>query len=110
MKQNIVFFDGDCVQCNSFVKFTFRNLKNRNVYFASQNSKLFDEIIRNRNLCENTIYFLKSGVFYSKSKAIFYIFGTLKFPFSLFSLLRFFPMGFMDLFYDYYANYSMLHR
>jgi predicted DCC family thiol-disulfide oxidoreductase YuxK len=105
-KRTIVFFDGVCNLCSSFVKMILRFEKNETIYFCSLQSPFAMQNLKNRidvnNL--NTVYFWKNEKLYSKSSAIIEIFKTINswgFVLMIFLIL---PKVIRDKLYDFIAR------
>ena len=99
-----VFYDGECGFCNFWVHWILKRDKKNNFLFASLQSEFGQNFLSDRNLeLKNldTIYLWKPQEFYlQKSHAVFKIAGIIGGVFSLVSLLRYFPTGITDFFYE----------
>jgi predicted DCC family thiol-disulfide oxidoreductase YuxK len=101
----IIFYDSECIQCNSFIRYAHKNSKKKDLYFSSLDSNQLN-LIKDHALYEkgkNTLYYLRNGVLYKRSRAIFQIHRELKFPYKIISLLRYLPEVMTDFFYIRFA-------
>lgn len=109
INKKIIFFDGVCNLCNGFIDFVIKRDKNKNIYYASLQSEIGVQILKEYNvkLTDNfsTIYFLDNGKLHHRSTAILYVLSNLNLfyrVFSRFSLI--FPTKFRNFVYDYIAK------
>tara|TARA_B100001029_G_scaffold151880_2_gene134622 strand:- start:3063 stop:3455 length:393 start_codon:yes stop_codon:yes gene_type:complete len=74
MMQRIVFFDGICPFCNSWVRYLLKIDKNKQFLFAQLQGKTAYELLPSKFLNVDTIVLLENkNDFYTKSTAIFRI-------------------------------------
>lgn len=109
MSKRIIFFDGVCNFCDSFINFLIKNEKDEaNLFYStlqSENGIKFLNNEKNSNEKLETIFFVnEKGEVFIKGKAFFEIFRYLNFPFSSISILKFLPSIFLNLFYDLFAK------
>ena len=78
-QRKIIFFDGECNLCNSFISYVINRDSNKSLYFCTLQSNLaktllneYDSIILETNF--STIYYYSNNKLYSKSSAILHIF------------------------------------
>lgn len=105
--KHIVFFDGKCMLCNSFIAFMIKK-KIQFLFFCDINSNLASQTLASHsftNLPTNTIYFLSDKKLYSKSTAVLKILGLIG-PVSKFSahLLLLIPGFIRDAIYSWVAK------
>lgn len=77
--KHIIFFDGNCMLCNSFIYFMVKK-KISSLFFCDINSSMASQILAAysfTNLPQNTIYFFTDNKLYSKSTAVLKILGLL---------------------------------
>ena len=92
--KNIIFFDGLCNLCNSFIDFVIKRNHKRNIYYSSLQSDFAKDFIRKKNIkLENidTIYFFFKGNIYTKHKAFSLILLNLPLHYKIFSFLFYVP-------------------
>lgn len=104
----IVFFDGFCVLCNSFVDFLIRIDKKHLLKFASLQGRAYAELRKqNINLPADTtsiVVWTEGGV-YTKSQGVFKILGLLGGFWSALTVFKFIPKVISDAVYDFVARY-----
>lgn len=106
MKDNILLFDGICNLCSGFVQFVLKNEKGGNIKFASLQSAIGEQILKQYQVSQKgleSIVFVHDGKAYEKSEAIMKISRYLKKPWSFFPFFRIFPVVFRDFIYDLVA-------
>lgn len=113
---NIVFFDGVCNLCSSFVQFILKNEKNSSIKFASLQSDFTKDFFQKYNECNGTIifpvidneyqsvFYYSNGKLLDRSKAVFSIAKNLKTPYSFVRIFRFIPSRISDFFYKIIAK------
>ena len=88
MTNRVIFFDGYCVLCNSFVDFLISRDKKDNFRFASLQSdkaaKILSEFDTNIIADPDTVIYLRNGDMKFKSDAAIHIISDLGGVFSLF--------------------------
>lgn len=107
-KPNIILFDGVCNLCSGFVQFVLKNEKQKNILFASLQSKEAQIILRENGLKSdemNTIVFIENGKIYTKSKAVLKIMDHMKYPWKSMVVLKIFPSKLSDYIYDLIAKH-----
>ncbi len=97
MNNQIVFFDGVCAMCNSFVLFLLDKDKKGELQFVSLQSSTAKNIllkhrvkIDSKNL--STIYYVRNGKILNRSNAILSIFYDLGFPYKAIYLFKIIPL------------------
>lgn len=105
--KHIVFFDGNCMLCNSFIALMVKK-KIRSLFFCNINSSIANQILATysfADLPQNTIYFLSGNTLYLRSTAVLKILGLLG-PVSRFSaqLLLIVPAFIRDAVYSLVAK------
>lgn len=77
--KRVVFFDGNCMLCNSFIAFLVKK-KNPYLFFCDINADIANKLLSSfvlQNGPKNTIYFLKDNHLYYKSTAVLKIISQL---------------------------------
>ena len=116
MTNRVIFFDGYCVLCNSFVDFLISRDKKDNFRFASLQSdkaaKILSEFDTNIIADPDTVIYLRNGDLKFKSDAAIHIISDLGGVFSLFKLLIFLPKSLRDSAYNLVAKkrYSLFGK
>ncbi len=105
--RSIIFFDGNCMLCNSFIAYLVKK-KNPNLFFCDINSTTADKLLarsHTQNAPKNTIYFFQDGQLYHKSTAVFKIISHLT-PFYKFiaTIGVLFPLFIRDGVYSWVAK------
>lgn len=103
-KTNIVFFDGNCGLCNSFVDFLMKEDRNDILKYSAlqgETAKSYINTIDSSNL--KTVIFFSEGKIFTKSDAIIEIFKSMGGIWRLFVVLKIFPKKFRDFFYEIIA-------
>lgn len=99
----IILFDGVCNLCNASVDFVLRYDKNNVFKFASQQSEVGQNLMKQKRLLQSqlgTIIFIDEDQVYTKSSAVFMIASYLKgFP-KVLKLFSVFPKSITDFMYD----------
>lgn len=102
INQTIVFFDDDCIMCNSFAQKILKYKSSEEIYFTSlDNLVISDQKIQ---IPKNTIILYKSGQLFFKSTAVLKILKLTKFPIKGLSFFLIFPRLIRDGFYDFIAK------
>lgn len=104
--RKIIFFDGDCYLCNSFVQFVIHKCPSGNFYFSPLQGeigkKILPKYVPNFMQIEQnmeTIYFWDGKNIYDKSSAIIKILSFFSFPWRLLSVCWIIPKPIRDFFY-----------
>ncbi len=104
--KNIVLFDGECAFCNQFIVFLLKH--NKEMYFASLNSKFGRKLLTKNDLYNvklQSIIYLKNSQIHIKSNAVLLILKDLGGIWHLMSYLRFLPIYFRDIIYEFIAKH-----
>lgn len=106
MKENkhIIYFDGVCGLCNSFVTLLLKI--DSNLKFATLQGKSGQELLNkiNFNNAEfDTVIFQKNDQIYTKSTAVFEIFKTIGGIWKIFLIFSLLPISLTDSIYRYIA-------
>ncbi len=103
----IVFFDGQCPMCHSWVKRIIRWDKQHLFKFSplegNEAHKLLSPLLPDY-MQENTIVYYDEGIIYMRSDAAIKIFSQLPFPCNLIVLVKIFPKFLRDFGYRWVAN------
>lgn len=105
--KQIIFFDGVCNLCNSFIDFIIKKDKQKKIFYTSLQSDFTKLFFKKQNISiENldTIYFYSDNRIHKKHKAFFSILYNLSFFYKIFSILYFLPNFFGYRLYDYIAK------
>ncbi len=105
--ENIVFFDGYCVLCNSFVDFLIKIDNNNHLKFSSLQGKVAQKLLNENQLYHpNTVVFYKStDNTYEKSSAVIEIVNSVGGIWKLFNLFKIFPEVLLNYIYDLVAKH-----
>ena len=99
----IILFDGECNLCNVCCRFIMHHDKQYQFKFASMQSNkgiaILKHLLQPTTQFETLIYIEDNRV-YEKSDAFIKIVKYLRFPASLFSIIRYIPKTFRDFVYD----------
>jgi len=106
-QDKIVFFDGECVLCNSSVDFLLKKDRKKRLKFASLQSELASDmlqIIQNDPAGTETIIFYDEGRLLIKSTAVLHIAAHLGPPWRAFAVFLIIPRNWRDYLYDLIAR------
>lgn len=104
MFDKVIFFDGVCNLCNSFVQFIIRNDNKKAFYFAALQSKYAEDTLKAFTLNAQelqSVVFIKNNVVYTKSNAALEIGKQLGGFWFLIAVFYIFPLKFRNLVYDF---------
>jgi predicted DCC family thiol-disulfide oxidoreductase YuxK len=105
LNTSVILFDGICNLCSESVRFVLRHEKSPIYRFASLQSEVGQELLKEFVLPEyqhlNTIILIEEGVAYYKSTAALKITRSLSFPWSILSIFLILPEKIRDLAYDF---------
>lgn len=110
--KNIVFFDGHCEICNTFVKYLFKRDYSHRFLYASLQSQTARELLNEEDLKNlKSILFLKRGNLFRESRAIMEIMAIL-YPKTTFLISQMLPYAFYNFFYKWIAlkRYSLFKK
>lgn len=103
--ESIVFFDGVCNLCNSWVQWVLKRDKNGIVKFSSLQSVFAKDFIKDPNVLScDSIVFYHDNKFYIKSHAVLKLLWKLGFPYSLALVFTLVPRFIRDAVYDWVAK------
>ena len=113
--KNVIVFDGVCVLCNAWVKFTLRFDKHDRFHFVVAQTDLGEEIYQNLNLKSedyDTFIVVSGGRIHTKLDGVFALFSTIGFPWKILSVGRFLPGFLKNAMYDLVAKnrYSLFGK
>ena len=106
--KHIIFFDGVCNMCNSFVRLIIKLDYKEQFVFCPISSKKGQKIINKFSLdLKNidSILLLKNNKITLKSEAVIEILVSLNLLFRFFLILKILPSKLLDLIYDFIAKY-----
>lgn len=106
--KHIIFFDGVCNMCNSFVRLIIKLDYKEQFIFCPISSKKGQKIINKFNLelkKIDSIILLKNNKITLKSEAVIKILVSLNLFFRFFLILKILPSKLLDLIYDFIAKY-----
>lgn len=109
----IIFFDGVCGLCNSFVDFLVKVDKNHVLRFAPLQGETAAEILQKHYIEDlNTIVFFHNGKVLTKSDAVLEIFHLIGGPWKAAVALNIFPRLFRNYFYNFVSKnrYSLFGK
>ena len=106
MSNNIIFFDGICVFCDSFINFIVKRDKKKLFKLCHLQSDLAQSFAKKNNFVidKNSLILFQNGKFFNKSSAVVVILRDLGGPWIALSLLLFIPKIIRDFFYDYFGK------
>jgi len=91
---SILLFDGVCNLCNRSVQFVLKHEKQNKILFASQQSKIGQQLLAKFGMSANNInsfVFIENNQIYLQATAAFKVAKHLSFPFSLLQYLAIIP-------------------
>jgi len=104
---NIIFFDGNCPMCNSWVRRIIRWDDTKLFKFAALDSEMAKQILTPllpEYMKEDTIVYYEEDLIYLRSNAALRILKALGAPYSLGSVFTFVPKALRDGVYRWVAN------
>lgn len=105
MTDKVVFFDGVCNLCNSWVQWLIKRDKKNVLYYSSLQSGYATQHITDPEiLSTDSIVFFVNSTFYTKSSAVFQICKQLAWPYRLVLIFYIFPGFIRDYVYDTVAK------
>ena len=107
----IIFFDGACITCNSFIKYINKRDRNKSIFFSDLRGEKAILVLKENNLIINsidTIIFINENKVYQKSDAIIEIIMALGNFYRLIVLTKIIPLKLRDYLYDLYAKKRLL--
>ena len=104
--RSIIFFDGYCGLCNSFINFMLLLVKRKNIYFSTLQGETAKEvkIFTDKKIAPESIIFFSNGKIYHRSEAVIQIFIQLGGLGNLAILAKIFPLFFRDFIYNFVAR------
>jgi predicted DCC family thiol-disulfide oxidoreductase YuxK len=102
--KNIIYFDGICGLCNSFVKLLLK--VDSDLKFATLQGKTGQKLLNKMNFSNSdfdTVIFQKNDQIYTKSTAVFEIFKTIGGFWKILLIFSFLPISITDKLYRYIA-------
>ena len=103
----IVFFDGNCPMCHSWVKRIIRSDPDKIFHFAPLDSETAKQLLSPllpAYIKEDTLVYYDEGTIYLRSDAALRIFKDLGFPYAALSGFKFVPKFMRDNVYRWIAN------
>jgi predicted DCC family thiol-disulfide oxidoreductase YuxK len=106
LDRDIIFFDGVCNLCDSFINFTVSRDLKKSFYVASLQGKAAEDYLNKeqRESLKSVVILLKNGTVFKKSRAVLYIFSQLGGIYSVFSIFKILPAFLTDFLYDVVAR------
>ena len=99
----VLFFDGECVMCNSAAYWVARKNGKANIQFASLQSTFAAEKLKDLAPLPDSIVFLDNLSIYTKSQAVLEILKHLQ-GYRWLRIVRIFPLKFRNSVYDWIAR------
>ena len=102
--KHIIYFDGICGLCNSFVKLLLK--VDSDLKFATLEGKTGQKLLNKMNFSNSdfdTVIFQKNDQIYTKSTAVFEIFKTIGGFWKILLIFSFLPISITDQLYRYIA-------
>ncbi|MDX1957022.1 MAG: DCC1-like thiol-disulfide oxidoreductase family protein [Leptospiraceae bacterium] len=103
----IILFDGVCNLCNGIVNMMIDLDKKDQFRFASIQSEIGQKISKQYNVNSmdlDSVVVIYEDKVYKKSSAVFLIWATIGFPFSMIRIFQILPTSFLDMIYDLIAK------
>jgi len=103
----VLFYDGDCGVCNTFVQFVLENGNDDSLKFCQIQSTKGGEILTSlgiSNIDVTTAYYWDGHDCYSKSQAILEVMRKVRYPYRMLSVLRLFPRSLTDVGYVLFSK------
>ena len=100
--KNIIYFDGVCGLCNSFVRLLLKIDKKYKLKFTTLQGKTGQELLKKIHLHQSdfdTVIFQKNEQVYTRSTAVFEIFKTVGGFWNFFLIFKILPTSFTDYIY-----------
>ncbi|MBC74581.1 MAG: thiol-disulfide oxidoreductase DCC [Halobacteriovoraceae bacterium] len=105
MDKPIVFFDGECALCDSFVSFVLKADKDRNFYFAPLQGHTAKKYLTDKTLGDvDSVILFDGNQTLIKSEAVLAIMAKLGFPWSIFLVFKAIPKAIRDVLYELVAK------
>jgi predicted DCC family thiol-disulfide oxidoreductase YuxK len=106
LRNNLLFFDGDCVLCNKSIRFIHFLDSKRVIFFSPLQSELGLEIQNQLQLPKfiSTVVYHHKGILYSKSSAVIHCLSDTNWYFKPILLLLLIPKFIRDKVYDFIAE------
>lgn len=104
--KSIIFIDGDCLVCSSFVKFIHRRDKENSFLFSALQSDFASQHLglKGHDLSRlDTLILLEAGQTYTKSDAVIRVISKLGIFWRIFKVFFILPSKFRDAMYDSFA-------
>ncbi len=105
--KSIVLFDGVCNLCNGFIDWLIKNDKNNSFKVGSLQSETAKKILAKHAQPSDqidSVVLISEGQIYRESKAIFYIFKKIGFPYYIINLFSILPQAITDWAYQLIAK------
>lgn len=99
---NILFFDSDCLMCNSFVTFIHKFDKENKIHFSNFHSQIALDL--DLKLSDNSMVFYSDGQKYFRSSAFIEILKQINFPFIIIAIIEIIPLNIRDFIYNFIAR------
>ena len=107
INKKIVFYDGFCLVCSRFINLLIKADKKKENRFTTISSQFSKKILKEKLNSKDIgkfIVYLSNDKVYLKSDAVLQIFIEIGGIYKLFTLLKIFPSGFRNIFYDFFAS------
>ena len=106
-EKTIIFFDGDCMLCNSFIQFALKRKPRKPYYFAALQSKTAEQYLQSFSIdpaVNNTVYLLHQNKLYDRSTAVLKAFSLFKGLWPAVYIFIVIPRNFRDAIYNWVAR------
>lgn len=104
-ERNIVFFDGVCHLCNSFVDFLVQQDKHRIIFYAPLQGATAQDLLALENQSRlSSILYLRKGLVYQESEAVLMIFSDLGGVYKMVLILKIIPAFIRNRIYRWVAK------
>lgn len=105
MKEQIIFYDGNCILCNGLCSFLLERIDQHNFYFASlSHSKAYLDIKDDVDQYIDSVIFKDGDKLWFHSDAVLLIFKRLSVPWRFFYAFRIIPKAVRDYIYRLFAR------
>ena len=105
--KNIIYFDGVCGLCNSFVRFLLKIDNHYQLKFTTLQGQTGQGLLKKINFHQSdfdTVIFQKNDQVYTRSTAVFEIFKTIGGFWKMFLVFKLLPISFTDYIYRQVAK------
>lgn len=105
--KNVIYFDGVCGLCNSFVKFLLKIDNHSQLKYTTLQGQTGQKLLKKISFHQSdfdTVIFQKNDQVYTRSTAVFEIFKTIGGFWKIFLVFKLLPISFTDYIYSQIAK------